>query len=157
MTQVDAVFAEVSAPGHAAQVQEGRRRLDAQRHPEEVQREAVEAALLAGGLLQGVAAEGVLLAPPQPQGQGLPGPVLVGVNLRVRPQPLHAHQDDGGGGGDTPARRQRRSQAALFYRGWDDAGRFGAAASQAGAGMCLETFSEFPQYGAVWCGICTKP
>ena len=66
--QIDAVLAAVPAAGHPSQVQEGRRRLDAQRHPQEVQREAVEAALLEGGLLQGVAAQGVLLTTPQPQG-----------------------------------------------------------------------------------------
>ena len=66
--QIDPVLAAVPAAWHPSQVQEGRRRLDAQRHPQEVQREAVEAALLEGGMLQGVAAKRVLLTTPQPQG-----------------------------------------------------------------------------------------
>ncbi|KAJ8354801.1 hypothetical protein SKAU_G00223680 [Synaphobranchus kaupii] len=58
-----------------AEVQEGRRGVHPQRHPQEVQREAVEAALLARGLHEGVAAPRVLLPPP-----------------------VHAHQGDGGRG-----------------------------------------------------------
>ena len=55
-----------------AQVQEGRRRVDPEGHPQEVQREAVAAAVLARRLHEGVAAPGVLLATPLPEGEEPP-------------------------------------------------------------------------------------
>ena len=142
-SQIDAVLASVSAAGDSAQVQEGRRRLHAQRHPQEVQREAVEAALLEGGLLQRIAAQGVLLPPPQPQGKGLPGGLaLPGVcrcrYLRVRAQSLHADQDDGGG-------RRVNPRAAALLSGGRWPGELGAAAaSQARAGMLFDWSTCFP-------------
>lgn len=70
--------------GNTAQVQQGRRRLNSQRHPEEVQRQTVAETVQQGGLQQGVTAARLLQPTPQHEGQGPALQLQPHLSCRVR-------------------------------------------------------------------------
>lgn len=57
------IFVAKISSGDAAQIQEGRRRVNAHRHPQEVQRQTMAETVLQGRLYQGEPAPRVLLPP----------------------------------------------------------------------------------------------